>query len=88
MDIKVARVILSKLVGESDSIPAVEAMVSIFKALDEPVQQSTNSDYTAALREGLMQFLEDESPVLFEDIDFSKLATRLNSAIKASQNCA
>ena len=43
MDIKVARVILSKLVGESDSIPAVEAMVSIFKALDEPAQQSTNT---------------------------------------------
>ncbi|MDD5006587.1 MAG: hypothetical protein PHS93_09920 [Candidatus Omnitrophica bacterium] len=47
---------------------------------------SSNIDYTAALREGLMQFLEDESPVLFEDVDFSKLATRLNAALQ-KQHC-
>lgn len=47
---------------------------------------SSNIDYTAALREELQQFLEDESPVLFEDIDLNDLAKRLNDSIKASKN--
>lgn len=51
MDIKEARIILSKLVGGSDSIPAVEALVSIFKALDEPVQQPITHNTSEALRE-------------------------------------
>lgn len=41
-----------------------------------------NSDYTAELREGLMKFLEDESPVLFEDVNFSQLAIRLNASLQ------
>jgi hypothetical protein len=50
-------------------------------------QQSTNSDYTEALKAELTRSrLSDH--IDLEDADIHELAVRLNSAIKASQNCA
>jgi hypothetical protein len=45
-------------------------------------QRQHINDYTAVIREELMQYLEDESPVLFEDIDLLKLAKRINYALQ------
>lgn len=80
-----------------DSITQKECLSQCFVPFDNEFKKTSeqgespatagNSDYTAALREELMQFLEDESPVLFEDVDFSKLATRLNAALQ-KRHCA
>lgn len=76
----------------SNCQPCIEGMNTLLVAMQERINcamksvespaTAPNIDYTAALREELMQFLEDESPVLFEDIDFIKLAKRLNAVLQ------
>jgi hypothetical protein len=49
---------------------------------------SSNIDYTAALEEELMDFFETGPLNLLSNFSLSDLATRLNSVVKAQQNCA
>ena len=59
----------------------------IKKFIGEAQKTSNNSDYTASLEAELnISFSEESLDVSDEFI--SKLATRLNSAVKTLQNCA
>jgi len=49
---------------------------------------SANIDYTAALEEELMDFFGTGPLDIIKNLNLSKLATRLNSAVKALQNFA
>ena len=63
MDIKVARKILSKLAGNSDSVKAVEACVTIFKVLDaEALKPSHNKSLPVISNpQNPLYYLEDGS---------------------------
>ncbi len=59
----------------------------IKKGLVEVQKPAHNSDYTAALEVELKQWINSQPSVIAEK-DMRELATRLNSAVKAQQNCA
>jgi hypothetical protein len=57
------------------------------RKLLKPALRSHSSDYTAAL-EAALNTLHSFGELEYNKLSIHKVATRLNSAIKASQNCA
>lgn len=58
----------------------------IKEALNKVDNASANNDYTAALEYELREYVNSK-PLGKSKIDYHELAVRLNSVVKAKQNC-
>lgn len=67
-------------------VPFNNEFMEISADSEDQQEQTANIDYTAALHSELMQWNISEDLVIDESL-ISKLATRLNSVVKAQQNC-
>lgn len=85
-----------KLQGKQDCESLLQEFIIVERELQKAIEHlekggtqptSSNSDYTAVLYSELMQWNISEDLVIDKPL-ISKLTTHLNSAIKASQNCA
>lgn len=59
-----------------------------FEDVKEFPKTPTNSDYTAALRAAIGDFFGMFSNKCLHEANMDRLASRLNSVVKAQQNCA
>jgi hypothetical protein len=86
MDAKEAFDLLSrKRVVENESDIERKAWQTLKAAV--LAQQTTNSDYTATLEDQLKLVYTTQQRIWIE-CNLHEVATRLNSAVKAQQNCA
>ncbi|MDD5006597.1 MAG: hypothetical protein PHS93_09915 [Candidatus Omnitrophica bacterium] len=63
-----------------------EALKTVRAAVSEGQKPTTNIDYTAALEDELRKCFYG-AVVMFREYNFHEIATRLNSVVKAQQNC-